>query len=213
MCTKHHKVAVALIVLCMVFLLISCDDLRFADFYFTITIVQGEGTTSPAPGKHGPYEYGDAVNITANPAEGWELEKIILKNKDGVPSSTAITETNFPWNYSIIGGEVEAFYDVYFKESPAPSTFTVVTEARLNSDDSEGGGDVSYEPYEDSFASGDTVTLICNANSGYVFVRWDIYTQGAGGSFGSEPTDSTTEQEPTITITANTKAVAIFNAS
>lgn len=209
MCWKHHKAIAALGILLMIFLLTSCEPDKFADFFFNIAIVQGEGTTSPAPGRHGPYEWGEAVNITALPAEGWKLEKVVLKNKKGIPSSTAITEEHFTWNYSIIGGEVEAFYDVYFIQNPTPSSFIVTAEARLDSDDSEGGGEVSYDPYEDSFTLGTAVTLLCQANNGYVFKRWDIYTQSSGGSYVLD--SSTTVQEPTITITANTKAVAIFD--
>jgi hypothetical protein len=191
----------------------TCENCEI--FRFEIKIVAGEGTTEPPPGTYDGYHgWENEETIQAIPAEGWHVEKV-TKNT-GYSESTY--ENYLPGTAYILWhpgpDELFTIFEVYFAKDESTVVLELLAKPKIEYDQSgldapSGGGVVTSDAESlTTIPAGATVIINCNPDSGYQFVRWDIYSKKANGVF--EKTDERTAPESTITVYADTKAVAIF---
>ena len=164
---KRTIVVVSIFLLLL--LIVGCEW-YFAKYWLTVTIKQGEGTTNPAPGKHGPYSFDEAVSVSAVPAAGWSLMKMV-ENHDG---STTDHSTS-PVSVRMDRSARDVSVDVYFEES-VPTYYVSPTKYLLDTT-TECEGTVTLSPAGGTYAQGTTVSITCTPAPGMTFVKMVLYGQ------------------------------------
>ena len=176
----------------------------FAQYWLTITVKEGEGTTDPAPGRNGAYRYDQVISVNAIPASGWELQKI-TEDHDGI-----VTEhTSAPIEVQMEASDQEVEVGVYFIQTvPA---YTVTVFKFLEGTQTPCEGTVTLNPSGGTYNQGTAVGVTVTPASGMSYTHSDIY------GFSSEqtwlPMSSPTRDTFTITTDCNIKVEAFFSSN
>lgn len=190
--TKRPLITFLLLSFLMLALISGCEW-YFAQYFITITIKEGEGSTNPAPGKHGPYKFDQAVSVSATPAAGWMLLKIV-ENHSGDEN----THTTTPVTVVLDASSTDTQVEVYFKRI-TPS-YTVTSNTYYENTQNPSGGTVAISPAGGTYEQGTELTITCTPASGMEFVSMDLYGETSERTWVFIKKVSTTN---TTTITAN----------
>ena len=156
-----------LVCLAMVATAVGCEW-YFAQYWLTITVKAGQGTTNPSPGRHGPYSFDHAVSVSATPAAGWILQKMV-EDHDGDSSE----HTMSPATVRMDRRSREVAVDVYFAQSTP--TYYVSSSTYYKDTQNPCDGTVTLAPTGGTYNQGTTVTITCTPAAGMNFVKMVIY--------------------------------------
>ena len=123
----------------------------FVQEEYTVTIDATEGGTAAIENPAEVYHYGDVINLTNTPNEGYHFVNYTV---DG-------TEVTSPYT---VTGSVTIVANFESDEIPQPETYIITVSANPTEGGTVSGGG-EYEV-------GASVTVTANANEGYEFKRW-----------------------------------------
>ncbi len=124
---------------------------NFSQITYTLTmVVAGSGSTTPAVGNYPNYNYGEVVNITATPANGWQF---VNWTGDVADPSSATTSVTMNGNKTVIANFSQITYTLTMAVTGNGSTTPAVG---------------AYPNYN----YGDVVNITATPANGWHFVNW-----------------------------------------
>jgi uncharacterized repeat protein (TIGR02543 family) len=145
------------------------------DVYAVVLSTDGDGSASADPDQ-ATYVYGDVVTVTAVPAAGWSFSGW----------SGDLSGTTNPAEITIQGN--------------AAVTATFTEDEYTLTLDRSGGGSVTADPAQATYAYGDVVTLTADADLGWTFIYW----------YGDLPSPMNPANPMTITVQADMTVIGLF---
>lgn len=144
----------------------------------TLTIdVEGPGSTNPSAGTH-TYDYGESVNITANPDSGAGF--LIFSGEEECYGP------NNPCQLEMIQDRVVTAYFSEDGGAPAPTPEPTTYELTVSS--TTGGSVLSPGEGTYTYDEGETVTLEANSDWNYDFDKWAGDTSNIDNQYSSYTT-------------------------
>ncbi len=165
-------VFVLLILALVVFLLVACPRKKDGTTAVTLTMLEplGNGSVTPVVGNH-DYLEGSVVNLTAEPAEGWEFEKWEVDGE--FYSDEEVTTLTMDSDKSV---------QALFAELPAVYTLDML--------EPEGEGTVDPDVGEHTYVEGTVADLLAEPDEGWEFEKWEV-----DGEFYSDEAETEIEMD------------------